>query len=561
MENIGRYKVSGELGRGAMGIVYRAMDPSIGRTVAIKTIRLSDLADPAERARLRERLFREAQSAGLLSHPGIVTIYDVAEEGETAYIAMEFVDGATLEHLMVHEPLDKQMILDVLRQTAAALDYAHKRGIIHRDIKPANIMLHERSQAKITDFGVAKIQSQQMTQSGAMMGTPNYMSPEQIQGSEVDGRADQFSLAVIAYELMTGEKPFAAESMPTLLFKIVKEAPVAPQRLNPSLGWPVNTVLNRALSKSAGDRYPTCSDFITALENACNASKGWTPLAPGTSQALPTVMEAQAPEVRDERPAAAAVVAQTPPTEEHVPKPLRWARTLAIIIISAGVVSAAMAIALNYFNHHDDSALIAQLDAPAPKEQTTPRPSPLSPPPEQPAPKGPDVKPPQLPGDKPLEEQTVPTEPAKNVPAADQAVRLVSNPPGAAITLDNRPDLTCKTPCSLSLPTGRHTLAATLDGHRRALRIFELPRDAEVFVNMDPTTGTLMIRSEPSGAAITINGQQRSEKTPAALTLPTGHYRIEIAKEGMKKDVEEVDIKDSVITNIDVNWASRNPTQ
>jgi hypothetical protein len=226
-----------------------------------------------------------------------------------------------------------------------------------------------------------------------------------------------------------------------------------------------------------------------------------------------------------------------------------------------------MAIALNYFNHHDDSALIAQLDPPtskepAPKEQTGPRPSPLSPPPEQPVAKGPDVKPTaKLPGDKPLEEQTGPTEPAKNVPAADQTVRLVSNPPGAAITLDNRPDLTCKTPCNLSLPTGRHTLAATLDGHRRALRIFELPRDAEVFVNMDPTTGTLMIRSEPSGAAITINGQQRSEKTPAALTLPTGHYRIEIAKEGMKKDVEEVDVKDTVITNIDVNWASRSPTQ
>src|SRR5688572_18079776 len=149
MDEIGRYRILEEVGRGAMGIVYRAQDPAIGRIVAIKTIRLSELADEGERTRLRDRLFREAQSAGMLSHPGIVTVYDVGEEGEVAYIAMEFVDGPTLNRMVLSDPPDGKLILSILAQTAAALDYAHKRGIVHRDIKPANIMIHERTTAKI----------------------------------------------------------------------------------------------------------------------------------------------------------------------------------------------------------------------------------------------------------------------------------------------------------------------------------------------------------------------------------------------------------------------------
>src|SRR5882672_5509694 len=190
MQQIGRYQVLGELGRGAMGIVYRALDPKIGRSVAIKTIRLNEFVDPNERARLRDRLMREAQSAGILSHPNIVTIFDVSEENNVAYIVMEMVDGPTLDRLLHSEPLTPKLILSVIQQTATALDYAHKQGIVHRDIKPANIMIHEGTVAKIADFGVAKIQSNQLTQSGTILGTPNYMAPEQIQGNAVDGTAD-----------------------------------------------------------------------------------------------------------------------------------------------------------------------------------------------------------------------------------------------------------------------------------------------------------------------------------------------------------------------------------
>src|SRR6478672_6467431 len=267
-----------------MGVVYRAQDPAIGRTIAIKTIRLSDLTEPGERERLRERLFREAQSAGILSHPNIVTIYDIQEESGLAYIFMEFVNGPALEKLLSGDKLpDKDTLLGVLRQTGSALDYAHKKGIVHRDIKPANIMIHDDGSAKITDFGVAKILSQQMTQSGTMMGTPSYMSPEQVQGGDVDGRSDQFALAVIAYEMLTGERPFVADYLPSLLYKICRDDPVPPQRLNLTLSPEVDVVFRRALAKEAAQRYPSCAEFVDELERACNMRSDWVPMTRGSS--------------------------------------------------------------------------------------------------------------------------------------------------------------------------------------------------------------------------------------------------------------------------------------
>jgi len=279
-----------------MGVVYKALDPAIGRIVAIKSIRLTDLSSEQERERLRERLFREAQSAGILSHPGIVTIYDVAEENGMAYIFMEFVNGPPLEKMLLTEQTpDKETLLSIFRQTAAALDYAHRKGIVHRDIKPANIMIHEDGTAKVTDFGVAKILSHTMTLAGTMLGTPSYMSPEQIQGIEVNGRADQFSLGVIAYEVLTGEKPFAAEYLPTLLYKIVREDPVPPQRLNTTLGPQVETVLKKALAKEPQNRFESCVEFISALSGAFIENRGWTPLPRGASLNMPTVSSQDRP--------------------------------------------------------------------------------------------------------------------------------------------------------------------------------------------------------------------------------------------------------------------------
>jgi len=273
MERIGRYEILDELGRGAMGVVYKARDTKIGREVAIKTIRLSDKVDPSEVNALRERLFREAQSAGRLSHPGIVTIYDIEEEDDLAYISMELVDGRTLENMISGGEADELPFVGrVMRLSAAALDYAHSRDIVHRDIKPANLMITRDSRVKITDFGIARISSSQLTQTGTVMGTPSYMSPEQVKGDPLDGRSDQFSLAVIAYEMLTGQKPFAGENLTSVMFKIVSETPVEPKALNPKIPPLVQDSLLKALSKNPAERYPACAAFAAALSSQIEAA-------------------------------------------------------------------------------------------------------------------------------------------------------------------------------------------------------------------------------------------------------------------------------------------------
>lgn len=274
MERIGRYEILDELGRGAMGVVYKARDTKIGREVAIKTIRLSDKVDPSEVSTLRERLFREAQSAGRLSHPGIVTIYDIEEEDDLAYISMELVDGRTLETMISGGEADELPFVGrVMRLSAAALDYAHSRDIVHRDIKPANLMITPDTRVKITDFGIARISSSQLTQTGTVMGTPSYMSPEQVKGDPLDGRSDQFSLAVIAYEMLTGQKPFAGENLTSVMFKIVSETPIEPKALNPKIPPLVQDSVLKALSKNPADRYPACAAFAAALTSQIEAAR------------------------------------------------------------------------------------------------------------------------------------------------------------------------------------------------------------------------------------------------------------------------------------------------
>ncbi len=547
----------GELGRGAMGVVYRALDPSIGRTVAIKTIRLADLTDPTERSRLRDRLLREAQSAGMLSHPNIVTIFDVGEEEGVAYIAMEFVDGPTLDRLAQTETLTGTRVLQILAQAATALDYAHKRGIVHRDIKPANIMIHEKSVVKITDFGIARIQSQQMTHAGSILGTPSYMSPEQVQGHTIDGRADQFSLGVIAFELMTGEKPFSGDSMTALLYKIVRDDPPSPQRLNPSLSWPVETVLKRAMAKDPGERYASCSDFAKALENSTHSAKGWAPLPPGGSHNLPTMMDAR-------REAAAAMAVPLPAAGEELKSSLGWKllrvmRVLALVVLSAGVASFLMVLGYNYWVQRNERPISETTQAePPPVVAEKPKPSPSEIPViNQPVAPKPETPPPAETAP-PKQEQPAP-EPEKTPAPADGVLsaRLVTNPPGAMAMVDSRAELICKTPCALNLSNGRHTLSVQLPGYRNALRIFSLPEDAEVLVVLDPAKGTLMIKSNPSGGTILIDGQIRPERTPAMIVVPAGTHKVEVQEAGYAPFIEEVTLRDNGVTNIDVTWPSK----
>jgi CHASE2 domain-containing sensor protein/tRNA A-37 threonylcarbamoyl transferase component Bud32 len=263
---LGRYEVSGELGRGAMGIVYKGEDPKIHRTVAIKTVRLSDF-DEDMVGEMKERFFREAESAGLLAHPNIVTIYDAGEEHDLAFIAMELLKGNDLEeYTKKGSLLPIRDTLDIVAQVADALDYAHSKGIIHRDIKPANIMrLSETHEIKVTDFGIARIASSSKTKTGVIMGTPSYMSPEQVAGKRVDGRSDIFSLGVVLFEMLTGEKPFAGEDMTSLMYKIAKEKHPSVRSINPQVPQIVEKIIDKALEKDMETRYQKAGQMADHL--------------------------------------------------------------------------------------------------------------------------------------------------------------------------------------------------------------------------------------------------------------------------------------------------------
>jgi serine/threonine protein kinase len=289
VEQLGRYKIEQELGRGAMGIVYRAYDPKIDRIVAIKTI--TALGLPAgDEVEYRQRFFREARAAGKLSHPGLVTIYDVGELEHTQapYIVMEYLEGRTLESF-ISGSSDQPVVLtiDIVRQIAEALHYAHSQGIVHRDIKPANIIVTPQGRAKITDFGIARQAITQLTVPGEALGTPAYMSPEQVRGEPVDGRSDLFSLGIILYSMLAGQNPFRGESATAVMYHINYSEPVPPSQLNLSLDPRFDSVLKRALAKDAADRYQSGQDFAADLEDL---RQGRTP-RPQASPAAETELE------------------------------------------------------------------------------------------------------------------------------------------------------------------------------------------------------------------------------------------------------------------------------
>lgn len=267
MDHFGRYRILGTLGKGAMGMVYKGLDPAIDRPVALKTIRLDQIFEQGEVRELRERLNREAKAAGKLSHPNIVTIYDVGEEGNIQYIAMEFLRGNTLESL-INKGLnwDYKTLSRVMIQVCDALDYAHENGIVHRDIKPANVMILEDNQVKVMDFGIARVdKSASMTQTGTALGTPNYISPEQLKGQPVDRRSDIFSLGVVFYELLTAQKPFKGETISALIYSILHTEPPPPSEINLNVPRIFDKITAKALVKDPDLRFQRAVDMADIL--------------------------------------------------------------------------------------------------------------------------------------------------------------------------------------------------------------------------------------------------------------------------------------------------------
>jgi len=259
---VGRYEIVGELGQGAMGMVYKARDPKINRMVAIKTIRFSDEFEDQKIKEVKERFFKEAELAGKLSHPSIISIFDVGEDYELTYMAMELLKGKDLEHFCQKDTLlNLRKVLKIITDTADALDYAHQQGVIHRDIKPANIMVLDKRGIKVTDFGIAKAISSSQTRTGIVLGTPNYMSPEQINGREIDGRSDIFSLGVVFFQLLTGELPFKGKTLTELFYQITQAKHPSPKEINPRVIKPCEQLIAKALAKDPNHRFQSARDL------------------------------------------------------------------------------------------------------------------------------------------------------------------------------------------------------------------------------------------------------------------------------------------------------------
>lgn len=302
-EYLGKYRIDSVLGKGAMGVVYKAFDPFIERVVALKTIR-KELFSDAEQDEIVGRFKKEAQAAGRLNHPNIVAVYDYGEDPDSAYIAMEFVDGTPLNTLMVADrPTAPARVASWMADLLRALAYAHERGVVHRDIKPANLLITHMAQVKISDFGIARIESSTLTQVGSMIGTPSYMSPEQIRGATVDGRSDLFSAGIVLYQLLTGVRPFTG-STAVVMQQILSQEPAPPSSLNSALSPAFDRVMEKAIAKVADDRFASAQAFLQALETA-QREGDFDPDATTLAIAEHTLMVAQ---VRLD------MVAATPPT-------------------------------------------------------------------------------------------------------------------------------------------------------------------------------------------------------------------------------------------------------
>ena len=336
----GRYEILGELGRGSMGIVFKARDPQIDRLVAIKTIAL--LTDDQDgQQEYRQRFFLEARAAGRLSHPGIVTIYDVGEDPDThsPFIVMEYVHGQPLSKLITSpSKMPVRRALRLAQQLAEALDYAHAQGVVHRDMKPANILVGKDWHAKITDFGIAKMNLANITHAGRVVGTPAYMSPEQLEGETVDGRSDLFSLGVILYTMLTGHRPFQGNSAATVCFKVANRDPLPASAFDSTLPPELDYVISRAMAKDRSARYQTGREMALDLHSLLRgqAPRSQGDQAPKEAASIPV-------------PAAEATQATSSPSEEtHIRRLLAFVRQkptkrellAAIILVVAGFLAA-----------------------------------------------------------------------------------------------------------------------------------------------------------------------------------------------------------------------------
>jgi len=587
-QNIGRYRLLGELGRGAMGVVYRAEDPNIGRTVALKTQRLDIQGE--EQQELLRRLRQEARSVGVLNHPNIVTIYDAGEQAELFYIAMEYIEGRTLQSMLTPgRAMPTDLVIDIIRQICAGLDYAHARQIVHRDIKPANIMITPEGTAKIMDFGIAKVGSG-MTSAGQVLGTPSYMSPEQVRGKPLDGRSDLFSVGVILYETITGQKPFTGDTITTIIYKIVNEEPIPPRDIELTVHPGLAQVMTRALCKNLDQRYQRGWDLARDLMNYKSLSGGVAVLADSSDEtmALSTAqLRAQAAlaaaDAREAMEASAARAAESATPESgqvasaQVASVARSAKTPAVperaqtaaatqppMSTTSKVLVAAVALLLIIVGIESRAVWKARQNAAqaaasehaatsVPPVNTPPKPSPDNPatiPATTPAAPAPDgtaaASSPKTDASASAKKRASKSSP-KEVVAADTTtvippptpaattgqLRVLSVPLGAEVNVDGKAVGT--TPITLQdVAPGAHAVSVTKSGYRSETRNVEVERGkrAQVSASLVSSMATVAVNSTPTGAAILIDGSETGKVTPAQVPVAEGAHKLVLKLEG-----------------------------
>ncbi len=572
VEKIGRYEIVSELGRGAMGLVYRAVDPNIGRTVALKTMRVD--VHGMEHEEMLRRFKNEARAAGLMNHPNIVTIYDAGEVDGLFYIAMEYLEGETVQSLMMQKRvLPAEQIVEIGVQVCAGLEYAHQMKVIHRDIKPANIMITRQNVAKIMDFGISKAAGT-MTNTSQVLGTPNYMAPEQVKGLDLDGRADLFSFGVVLYEMATGERPFAGQNVTTIIYKIVNENPVPPSEKEASVHPGLSAVIARCLSKDPSERYTRAADLARDLANYRSIGadgedtsvipdsvrvQATIPVGPPTKTWKSSVLSnGNGTGVRG--PASSGTLSrqtikQTTGIMRRAGARRTWlqdknALALAIFAMAILVVMAGL-----YRVKHRAPAtplptMIAQVSVPSAAPAATISPN-LGTASIEPVKSDASTQPQQA-GGAP-QSVAVPEQPKSEQKAAEEAkprhekfeVKFRSNPEGAFIQIDGKSSETWVTPFTTSdITPGPHEVVFTKVGYSPETRTFEIGSKSSSYkVNLTPVVTAVAITSDPPGAEIEIDGHDTTRTTPAQIPLAEGEHNILVRLEGFRSAELYADVK------------------
>ncbi|HEY2169310.1 MAG TPA: serine/threonine-protein kinase [Candidatus Angelobacter sp.] len=558
IQTVGRYEITGELGRGAMGVVYKALDPTIGRTVALKTMRLDVHGLDAQE--MVRRFQNEARAAGVLNHPNIVTIYDAGEQDGIFYIAMEFIEGTTLHELLAEKRvLATDEVLQLTRQICRGLDYAHSNGIVHRDIKPANIMITGNGTVKIMDFGIAK-SGGQVTNTGQVLGTPNYMAPEQVKGRQLDGRSDLFSLGVILYEMLTGEKPFVGQNVTTIIYKIVNENPITPRDLDVTVHPGLSAIVTKALAKAPDDRYQTGADLVRDLENyklagpvrtGGTAALSPAPSAPEKTLVLPLRVVAG----NTARAAAAA------PALAKKPIPVKRPTTAILsskrsVLLATIVTIVVLGSAMGGYAYHRTQVKMRQLAEEAKiKEAQQAAREPIAiaipaPTPEHKEEIAPDTTVKFFPTKKSVPAQKAPTpQKATSSPnkvfVAQSELKLLSQPDNAKVEIDGWSEPNWVTPFTAShLAAGTHAIVFSKSGYLQQTKSVEsvAGKSVDVSAELAPAVSTIVVTSNPQGANVWVDGKDSGLTTPTQLTVEKGFHKVTVRKAGFK----ELSMEDTV---------------